>query len=328
MFQAFGIDVEFNVVGGNIANPVIVVLDPATGTVLRGTAAEAAIRDSQRLSAVFIRAGRSLDVQRVEVEAATRDYVLPALARTVSFTADIIEVLAVPGGAVTATHAGAAARAFRATPAFAALNAAGRIVERTATTSAGLETLLASEQGVAVLMDRAIQEGVGGGAARLRAALRWVADRDGLTDIAGADEGDVLQQVVDDLTADIDIAAMLNRAQAHLETLRRAAAVAGATVAAIVGRAEAASARTEVDDAIAELPNNSLGASRRSLETHLPVQRARMNFAPAPATIAALRTLLAGIRGALDTHKPNAGNARAFRARVQDILASALAAPP
>lgn len=52
-----------------------------------------------------------------------------------------------------------------------------------------------------------------------------------------------------------------------------------------------------------------------------------MDFAPAPATVADLRALLAGIRAALNTHKPNARNAAGFRARVQDILSSTLTAP-
>lgn len=329
MFQTFGIDVEFNVVGGQIQNAALVVLDPATNTILRGTTAEEAIRDSQRLSTVFIRAGRNIDVQRVQIETATRDYILPSLGRQATFNADIVEVLSAPGGAVTATHAGAAARAFRTTPAFTGLSAAGRIRQRRLASREGMENLLASEQGVAVLMDRAIQEGVGGGAVRLKAAMRFIADRQGLTDIArvSAFEQDVIQQVVDDLTADIDIATHIDRARAHLRTLHRAAGAAGATVAGILARPQAASARTEINNAITALPRKSPGSSRTNLGGHLPAQRVRLNFTPAPANIGALRNLLADIRDDLNQHKPKAGNARSFRVRVQAILGSALAAP-
>jgi hypothetical protein len=330
MFQTYGIDVEFNVVGGNILNPTIVVLNPTAGTVLRGTAGETAIRDSARLSAIFIRAGRNPDVQRVQVEAATRDYILPPLGSSASYAADIIEVLDAPGGTITATHVGKAARTFRATPAYPTLVTAGRVVERTSATNATLQTLLSSQQGLATLMDRVIQEGLGGGTARLAGAMRWVADNLGLTNITGvaAHEAAVLQQVVDDFTADIDIATMLGRAVTALQTLRTAAAAAAATVAAVIARTEANAARTEVDNAVAALPRKSFGASRTRLETNLPTERTRLNFTPPSATIAALMILINGIISRLNGLTPISINATAMRARVQGILASTLTAPP
>lgn len=327
MFQTYGVDVEFNVVGGRIMNPTIVVLDPTAGTVLRGTAAEAAIRDSARLSAIFIRAGRSADVQRAQVEAATRDYILPALCSSASYTADIIEVLDAPGGTITATHVGEAARTFRATPAYTTLVTAGRVVERTSVTSATLQTLLSSQQGLATLMDRSIQEGLGGGTARLAGAMLWVADNRGLTNITGvaALEAAVLQQVVNDFTADIDIAAMLGRTVTALRTLKIAAAAA--TVAVVIARMEANTARTEVDNAVMALPRKSFGASRTRLETNIPTERTQLNFAPPPATIAALRTLINGIITRLNGLTPNSTNATAMRARIRNILTSGLTPP-
>lgn len=201
LLGAFGIEVEFNVEGGGmtrITNATVVVVDPAARAVLRDDTAEAFIRDTKKLSAVLIRAGRNTTVQEVQVEAATRDYLLPALATNVEYEADIVEELAGAGGAVTATHVGAAARRFRATAPFATLQTAGRIRERRATTRARLETLIDSQQGVAILLDRVIQEGIGGGTTRLARAIRWVADQQGLADVAAvaAHEGAVLQQVL------------------------------------------------------------------------------------------------------------------------------------
>ncbi len=339
MFQNYGIDVEFNVSGGRIINAALVVVDPAGGRVLRGAAAEGAIRDSQRLSAIFIRAGRDVDVQRVEIEAATRDYVLPSLAAQASYEADIIEVLVAPdGGAVASTHVGAAARNFRNTQAFVTLRAAGLIRERRSRTQARLETLLTSQQGIAVLLDRAIQEGAGsggGGVVRLQGAVRWVADRHGLTDIAavGAQEQAVLRQVVDDFTADIDIAQGLKRAITAIDALHGAAGVASATVASILLLPEAGTARQEIDAAFALVPNKSFVPSRSRLETVLPRQRAELNFTPPPANAQALRTLLRQIKQQLHLafHSRNdvntvLQNGRAMRRRVTDILASRLTA--
>ena len=50
-------------------------------------AAEAAIRDDKRLTTALILSGRDRDVQLAQIEAAVRDYVLPALNATVSWAA-------------------------------------------------------------------------------------------------------------------------------------------------------------------------------------------------------------------------------------------------
>ena len=90
-------------------------------------------------------------------------------------------------------------------------------------------------------MDRAIQDGAGpggGGTVRLTGAVRGVADQQGLADVAQAAqfEGQVLQQVVDDFSADMDIAQEIQSARTAVETLRAAAGASGATVAAILAR--------------------------------------------------------------------------------------------
>lgn len=291
---AFGIEVEFNAPGGNVANAAVVVLDPARSVVLRGSDAEAFIRDNKKLSAVLIRAGRDATVQEVQVEAATRDYLLPALATT-------------------------------------ALLQDGPPPVR-----ARLEQILRSRPGIAVLLDRAIHEGVGGGTARLEGAARWVAEDQGLTTVAAvaARERAVLQQVVDDLTADLDIAARVQTAIRSLEALRAAAV---ADVAAALARPEAAAARRELDAAIAALPRKSFGPRRARATTELRAERARLNFAAPPATVAALRAELDGVIGRLKTVRENGGRlnvgwADSIRARIRNILAhwppAAAPAPP
>ena len=184
-------------------------------------------------------------------------------------------------------------------------------------------------------MDRSIQDGAGpggGGVVRLVGALRWVADREGLTTIApvAARERLVLQQVVDDFTADGEISDQLDAAIAAVGALKQAAAAGAATVAGVLALPEAATARQAVDRALAIVPRKSFVPSRTQLATGLPTERGRLNFAPSPANIAALRTLLTGIGNTLVAlRRPVDGaNARAKRARVQDILASPLGAPP
>ena len=160
--------------------------------------------------------------------------------------------------------------------------------------------------------------------------MRWVADQQGLTDIAAVAgfEDEVLQQVVDDFTANINITAMLERARGHLRTLFTAAGVAGATVAGVLALAQVASAQTEVDNAIAATPDKSLSGSRTNLETNLPIQRGRLNFAPVPASTADLRDLITNIRSILNGLKPDTrGNSAGFRRRIQSILGSSLVAP-
>ena len=333
MFGTFGIGVEFNVAGGSIRNASVVLLDPTSQRVLRGVEAETWIRKSPQLSAAFIRAGRNVDVQRVQIEAATRDYVLNSLATPVTFEADVCEVLAAPNGAVEETRAGAKARAIRATPRYGSLKGAKRIRDRSVTTSARIETLLTSEQGIAILMDRAIQDGPGpGGAGALRivGALRWVADREGSTDIAqvAGREHMVLQQVADDYTADADISDQLGAAISAVEALRRAAK--DATVAGVVALASANAARQAVDRALENVPRKSFVAVRTQLSKELPAQRARLNFAPPPADVTALQTLLREISDALRRLQSpvQADNARAKLKRVKDVLTSALGAPP
>ena len=334
VFGTFGIDVEFNVVNGNIANAAVVLLVPANQRVLRGADAEGAIRDNQRLSAAFIRAGRNVEVQRVQVEAATRDYVLNSLATQSSYEADLVEVLDAPGGAVTETHAGSNARAFRATPKYGSLKAANRLRERRATTSAPIEALLLSEPGIAVLMDRAIQDGAGprgGGVLRIIGAMRWVAEREGLSDITqiARRERIVLQQVVDDFAADADISDQIDAALAAVGALRRAAEESSATVAGVVALQSADAARQALDRATAIVPRKSFVTVRTQLANELPAQRTRLDFATPPPDVAALKAELRAVSETLGRlQKPvRADNARAKRRRVEDLFKDMGTAP-
>lgn len=324
MFQTYGIDVEHTRSG-----PVLTVLDPASGTVLRGEKAESAIRDSQKLSAVFIRAGRDPGVQHGQIEAAAQGYVRPTLGAQVEFSADVIDVLS-STGAIEATHAGAAARAFRQTNAYQTLRSERRIQERRARSSSEMRALLPSEQGMAVVMDRAIQEGAGekgGGTTRVRGAMQWVADREGLTDIAqvAGREQRVLQQVVDDYSTDIEIASRLDQTLRAIDGLKTATREKHATVEGVLANADAERARRAIQEAEDLIPQKSFVANRSQFAAAL--QQADAKLGSTPGSLVALRNDLAAIRRALVRVKPNAADMAARRKRVQDILNSRLAAP-
>jgi endoglucanase len=341
--RRYGIDVEFNVVDGTIANPTIVLLDPAGGgTVLRATAALTGMRDDPRLWAVLVHAAGRLASQRVQVEAAVRDYLLPSQAAEASLEIEVLDVLSAPGGDVQQRYVGWAARNFRGTPQYAVLLAAGRVDAHSDRSAVNVGALCASEQGLAVLLDRAVQEGAGSGAgvARVVGAARWVADRQGVADIAGvaAHERQVLAQVADDFSADIDIADRLDEATAALRRVRDRALAAGADLATLLADADLVAARRAVDRAIAAVPRKSFITTvasarwirRSTFEARLPTERRALDFATPPASPAALATALDQSATRLAALRPPQSVAVSMRNRINPIIdpASPLAAPP
>jgi Cellulase (glycosyl hydrolase family 5) len=344
-FQDYGIDVEYDVSAGEIRRASLVVMNPASATVERGILAEERVRDDKRLSAVFVRAGRDVAVQRCEIEAATRDYLLVSLDFAATHRTEVIEVLDAPGGSITETHVGAAARTLRATPRYQQLQTVGRVRERSAASSAPLRALLRSEQGIAVAMDRAVQEGsvdhdaglAGlGGVGRVVGALRWVADRRGLEDIAAVApfEGEATRQVVDDFAADVEIAGHLDEATLAVTRLAAAGRQPGATVAGTLGGSDAPAARTALDRAIAALPRKSfitiagpMWEKRSVLEQQLTAERRNLDFDPPPPSAPELSSRADAITARLRARRPPAAVAADMRTRVQAILDSDLARP-
>jgi hypothetical protein len=339
LLGTFGIEVEFNVSGGRASHETIVVIDPASGAVLRGDAAEQAIRASKKLTAVLIRACRNVEIQRIQVEGALRQFMIPGRTVAVTYEADVVEELAAPGGAVTATHVGRDARAFRATSQFAALQSASRIRESHPTTSSTVGARIHSERGLAFMLDRAVHEGPGTGPRRLAAAMRWVAHDRGLTDITAIDphEQRVLTRVLDDLDADEDIQHSLERAVAAIDRAIAAAGGVGATVAAVIAGADVVAAQRELDTAIAAVPRKvdlrtpHFSPNRVALERDLPPARRALDFAAPPATLADLRTALQAVRTRVGGHRLSErrrSESAAIARRLRDILGSTLGAPP
>lgn len=78
LLGAFGVDV----LPGADGRPEPVYVNPETGAVIRGAAAEQAYGDDPLVVALFIRAGQTPEVKQRQVEAAIRGYALPALVDT------------------------------------------------------------------------------------------------------------------------------------------------------------------------------------------------------------------------------------------------------
>jgi hypothetical protein len=171
---------------------------------------------------------------------------------------------------------------------------------------------------------------------RLAGAVRWVADREGLLDVADVrrHEAGVIAQVPADLGTDVAIADALGDALGGAKRLAEAARAANATVAAVLALPDAATIRRGLDVAIALVPSKSLitrapgdWVRRADLEAELPVLRAQAGFATAPATPAALATQTDAIAAGIRRLRPPRDNASHMQERVGKLLASGLEGP-
>lgn len=82
LFQTLLADYGIDVLPGAADRPEPVFVDPRSGKLLRGAPAEQAFGDDPLVIALFIRAGRSPEAKQRQVEAAIRDYAVPALTGT------------------------------------------------------------------------------------------------------------------------------------------------------------------------------------------------------------------------------------------------------
>jgi hypothetical protein len=292
--QAIGVDVEFTAVRGAIEGSRIVVLDPPASAVLRGPAAETAIRDDKRLTAALILSGRERDVQLVQIEAAVLGYVKPSLASTVAWDGGSARL-----ESVLRSQKGMACLFDRAIQ--EGLGAARRRFERVIARVA-------------------------------RTPPPTPPARTSLADLQ-AREGDVLAELERDLQAAADVGTRVVRARSGLQTLVRAAGAAGATVAVLLARSELADARravTEARTACATLVNvspasgSTVDATITTMTTTLSAEETRLAFTPLPASISALTSALNESRRALATTEGPIATAPMFLARIQQIRRSTL----
>ena len=298
LLQTFGIDVEFTVAAGAITGARLVVIDPAGTRVLRGSAAETAIRDNKRLTTALILSGRDRDVQLVQLEAAVRGYVVPALAATIAPSPR--------GGSVR--------------------------LREILRSKKGLAALFdrAIQEGVAGAkrrFERVIQRIVRAGEPRPPAPPAAPPTALQLQ----RREGDVLSELERDLQAAADVAGHLTRARLSLQTLMQAAGAAGASVDALIGRSELAAARQAVTAARAALPDvvnivtgGNVDTQIAAIAGTLAAEQTRLALTPAPATAADLSNALAASRQALEQVAGPFATAPVFLDRIRRIRRSTL----
>ncbi len=302
LLQKLGIDVEFTVSGGSPGRRLpainasrVVVLDPAGPRVLRGADAETAIRDDKRLTTALILSGRDRDVQLVQIQAAVRNYVRPALDATVSWAAGPARARL---GDLLRSQKGMAALFDRAIQ--EGLGAARRRFERV------------------------IQRLVRGAAPNAVAPT--------LADLQRR-EGDVLAELERDLQAATDVAALIKKARDALATVIQAARAAGATVVGLLARPELSTARRAVTDARSGLAavinvtspmNVPVDTTLGTMNTTLKSEESRLALTPSPPSLDALITALTASRQALATAAGLLSTSPMFLVRVQGIRRSTL----
>jgi hypothetical protein len=215
-----------------------------------------------------------------------------------------------------------------------------------AETSAPISDLVTSELGMAIVIDRGVQENPMAGEPghlRIVGALRAVAEREGLTDIreVAAHESDFIRQVIADLDADARIKELLLQVEAALATLKQKSYAAGSTVASVLAEPEAAAARARAAEAHALVPAKSsltpqetsswpFLTSRSGLDAALTTLEADLLFTPPPATKTALRQLLDQLIDRVSRRlvRKSVEELRSIHGRLEKLTLKALAKPP
>jgi hypothetical protein len=171
-FKQFGIDVEYTEKDGKVGVATLLAVDPVKKTVLRGVEAEEYIRGMPGLMPVFLNAGYDKDVQKAQVKTAVAEYVVPS--RGTKF------------GAATATKflkykkddknivlLDKEAETFAKSAAYKALAAEDKGVLTDLTLSGEhISDYLTSEKARAVIIDLAINAGLGGAASKLSQGMK------------------------------------------------------------------------------------------------------------------------------------------------------------
>src|SRR5207245_3129866 len=269
-------------------------LGPAARAVRRAGAAGTAVRDDKKLTAALVVSGRDRDVQLVQIEAAARDYVRPALAGTVTWRG----TAPVTVGDLLRTQKGMAALFDRAIQ--EGIGAARRRFERV------IQRLVRSADPQAPLVTRVELQNR---------------------------EGDVLSELERDLQSAADVAGRIMRARTVLGTLIAAASAAGATLAGLLVRPELADARRAVMDArtglagvvnVSPAGNASVDATLATMNTTLSAEEARLALTPSPASLSDLTSALTGSRNALAAAAGPVATAPMFLERIKRIRRSTL----
>ena len=283
--QRYGIDVELSLVDGRIAAAELVVVDPSAQRVLTGSDAERAIAADVRLCMVLIVAGRDSVVQRVQLEAAARDYLAPALAATVAWSNQ----------------------------------------------RARLASVLPSERGHAVLLDRAFQEGLAGARERIEAVVRALHETHPFVNAAalGAREAELLRKLEQDAEAAADLSRQLRELRSELAALLAAARAPDATPDTLLAHAALAQARRHLAEALQTLARvvhvsvpagSTRQATLQNIQNALQAARTHLQFDLGHDTVTELIAQLESCARTCDRASTPFVHASLFLHRIQQIL--------
>lgn len=217
-------------------------------------------------------------------------------------------------------------------------------------TRAPIRELIRSRTGLAVVIDRAVQEGPLAARRRVERVVRTLAATPAGAPAAGRPapltlrdlqvrEGDVLATVERDLQAAANAAAAIARARDALRALEESARAAAATVPSLLARGELADARRAVGAARLELEEvlNVTPAGRETHETHVTMEStlaamkealksemATLAVDAPPASSAELGEMFARVRARLATVGGPLAPSAVFLRRIQRIRRSGL----
>ncbi|MFI0607100.1 MAG: DUF4157 domain-containing protein [Anaerolineae bacterium] len=171
-FKKFGIDVEYVADGDTIKSETILALDPTTSKMLRGVEAEAYIRKTPGLMPIFLTAGYDKEVQRAQVKTSVSEYVVPS--RSTAFTKDTAtKYLKFKQGGVDKVLFDKEATLFAATEDYRKIPEADRgTVTDLSLSGEKVSNYLTSEKARAVVIDLAINTGLGGVAKRMSQGMK------------------------------------------------------------------------------------------------------------------------------------------------------------
>ena len=158
-FQQYGIDVEYAVLKGEINKASLLAIHPVSGKLLRRGEAEACIKSFKTLTAVFIRAAYHIDMQRAQIEAAKRMFVMPAFNIEAGFRIRVIRTLGPDRQTPVATYVGTKADQYRLKDEYTILKNAHRIDEETIDFNGRpLTDIIRSEKGLTALLDLSVNK--------------------------------------------------------------------------------------------------------------------------------------------------------------------------
>lgn len=229
LFRAYGLDFEFNGSEQLPSDPTFAVIDfspDGEGRVLRDGAAREALRNDQQLAACIILACRDREVQLAQVAQAFERYYLKPKEYQITIRVPTITAVDSSGATPGRRWVGDAAVSFSTSDEYRSLKAKKQLLEQQIVISATIDKLMATPRAKATIVDRFVQEGewpASTSVLRLSGAIHRVASREALTDLPSLQKRSdaVVQQMLDDVRADTEIAAAIGAVFKNLDTLRQ-----------------------------------------------------------------------------------------------------------